>query len=256
MAQALWRSMRMAPNPDGVAGDGNGVSGDTGDGGDGSNGAPSPPDPTLSDDRLNKAISTHMSRVRKTLAEQLTETITKSLSPIQEQLAGLSKRPGKGEDGEGEDEAKKQLQARIAELERKNQEAEQRAEQVRTQQRQSEERNALEASLRNAGIQPGLVRAAVSQLYTEDKRIGRDDDGQIVYKVKRAGYDEELSLDAGISEWLKDEGKSFLPPRGAAGSGATGSAAPRRKGGPMTKEERIAEARRTLRMQSGFKVPE
>ena len=51
---------------------------------------------------------------------------------------------------------------------------------------------------------------------THDGSIGYDEDNQIVYKT--ATGDKDINL--GLKEWIRsDEGKAFVPPKGALGSG-------------------------------------
>ena len=86
-----------------------------------------------------------------------------------------------------------------------------------------EEKSRLADELRLAGVPDSRVRAAVALVYTEDKRVGRNANGDVVYFVPKDGYTDEVSLSDGVKEWMKsDEGKVFLPPRDASGSGSKG----------------------------------
>jgi hypothetical protein len=181
------------------------------------------------DAKMNSAISTHLTRFKGAFAKELEGTIAKSLGPIGEQLASLTKKP------EGEEEAREKgpskaeaaLQARIKELEEKTAKAESEKQAEREARLRDEERSALANALQAKGVSGAKLKGALALLYTEEKRIGRAEDGKIAFKVQRAGYVDDLDLDKGIDEWLKtDDGKEYMPARPAAGSGA----APARNG--------------------------
>ena len=79
-----------------------------------------------------------------------------------------------------------------------------------------EERTKLSEALAAAGVKN--VRGAVALLHTEDKRVRRNDEGKIVFVDEN---DDEFDLAAGIKHWIgSEEGKAYMPPRGASGSGA------------------------------------
>jgi plasmid stability protein len=81
--------------------------------------------------------------------------------------------------------------------------------------RRKEERDALGAALRKAGVPEPLAAGAVAYL-GERGTIKRTDDGAIRW----AQGDDELELDKGAAAWLKtDEGRAYLPPRQVSGSG-------------------------------------
>lgn len=213
------------------------------------------------DARNNAAVSNQLSRFRKSFEADLDGKLDGKLNPIAESLKAMqesatSRSEVQSEPSEQSLAELQKAQARIDELERKNQEAERRAQETEQKRLASEERNALQKALRDAGVDEARLRGAVALLYGEDKVIARDEDGNIVFKVARTGYVDEVPLDEGVTEWLRsDEGKAHLPARGTAGSGASGSQHQRRRG-PTTKEERVAEARKTLANAFGIATPE
>ena len=83
-------------------------------------------------------------------------------------------------------------------------------------------RQKLSEQLERAGTPKNLVKAAVALLISENKAVGytadeyADDKEKVVFR----GDSGEEDLSAGLGKWLRsDEGSSFLPPRGAQGSG-------------------------------------
>lgn len=115
-----------------------------------------------------------------------------------------------------------------------------------------EERSELAKALSKAGItDPVKQKAAVAVLYTEDKRISRDANGQIVFKGKdKYGDDTELPLEEGIGEWAStDEGKFYQPAKQVGGSGSRVPARQQRGQQPdpkASKTERGAQAMATI----------
>lgn len=239
-----WKKMMAVDGDGGGRGDEN-----EGEGGAGKEKGDTTDVEKLIDSKVNAAISTHLSRFRTSLEKDIGGTIAKSLEPFGAKLEALGNKPldeGKKKDKEAIDEDRRKDQARIADLENKYSEEKKQREAEASARAREEERGALQTALRTAGIEDNRLRAAVALIYGEDQRVGRADNGDIVFKVQKAGYVDEVTLDDGIGDWLKsDEGKTFLPARGAAGSGASGSNHQRKKGA-TTKEERIAEARHAL----------
>ena len=183
-------------------------------------------------DRVNAAFSAHGKRLRDVVSKDVEGLIKSGLSPVLEELGALkaareaAAEPPKGGDQTAQSveaavaKARAKDDARIRELEAKAAAAEQaRAESEHTR-LQQEERTALSQALSEAGIEGVRVKHALSYL-KDEKKIGRNEKGEVCYKMVRAYGDELVTLKDGLAEWLKTEdGKSFLPPRGVGGSGA------------------------------------
>lgn len=222
------------------------------------------------DARINAALGTHMTRFRNSFERDLKKNVetmlTKAVSPFGKQLEELNKKftqkPKEPKDDTTRDyearldEERKKFEARQRELEAAFKQERELREATEHRTRVDEEKHALRAALSNAGITGPHQRAAVSLLYNEDSRVIRNEDGEIRFSVQKAGYTDEVSLDEGITDWLKtDEGKAFLPPKGAGGSGANGSQAGRPTRGPRNKNEAKAIARLKLAEAMGIRVP-
>lgn len=151
-------------------------------------------------------------------------------------------KPGKGDEG-----GDKQTRKETAELRRKMEtmEAERQAEKAAA--RTSEERTALQSALTAAGITDTRAqRAAIALLYTEEKRVARDADGNIVFRgADKYGEDEEKSIAEGIKDWAaSDDAKPFMPAKEVRGTGTkpnTGARAGNPKPG-QSKDEKIEAA--------------
>jgi DNA repair exonuclease SbcCD ATPase subunit len=66
----------------------------------------------------------------------------------------------------------------------------------------------LEEKLRSNGIPPHLIKAVSAQLIYEDKLVDLDSSGSPVFKS--AEYGDQVPLEEGLSEWFKQEGKTFV----------------------------------------------
>lgn len=184
----------------------------------------------------NAAVSAHHTRMQKAMDAKLEERDAKlealngTLTDLVAKLssgngAGGGNGKGKGGKGGGDDDAittmRAEYEARIAEVEKRADQAERKRQEEHENAQRTEERAKLGGALRAAGINEGLLRSAQALLYSEDKRIGRSKEGAVVFKMQREGYVEDLDLAAGLEEWLKTpEGKHFAPTRDARGSGA------------------------------------
>jgi hypothetical protein len=145
----------------------------------------------------------------------------------------------------------KELEARIAERDRKLDEADRERKQVEAQRRTDEEISATQAALAEVGITGKALRGALA-LLKEDKRIGRDDAGRVCFLVPKDGYTDKLPIEDGIRAWADtDEGKMYRPAVGVTGSGAKPQ--PRQTGGSKpTRSEAVNEAKQALANAFGF----
>lgn len=195
----------------------------------------------------NAANSAHHSRLQKVVDQKLSEmgtTITAKMEEMITQLkpAGDTGTPGKTEkNGKESDEIatlRAEYEARFAENENQLKAERDARSQEATRNRINTERSKLSTALGLAGVDAGRIRPAVALLHTEDKRVSLSDTGEVVFKIQKDGYTDDLPLDEGIEEWLKSpEGKHFAPSRDVHGSGATGGRAPSRPGEKKTKRE-------------------
>lgn len=194
---------------------------------------------------LANALGANLRKEREEAAKRSTD-LSERLQSLSEQLAAF--KGGQPKEDAPADDKTSALEAKLREMEAKfSEERSAREREVQTRMQQ-EEKTALSQALNANGVTGAKLRAAMAILYTEDKRISRDEKGEIGFKVPRGSgqntYEEMLPIEAGVVEWLKtDDGKEFAPPRNAHGSG-TQPATLRR--GQVTKEEKKAEALRQL----------
>lgn len=181
------------------------------------------------------------------LQKELTERFEALASRIEQAPAAEPSKSGKTDAEKAAEVAQAKYEARIKELEAKTAASEAKAAETEARQRAAEERSALAAGLAELGVDGPKQRMAIALLYGEDKKIGRDDAGNVVFRVKRGtgpnAFDDLVSLEEGLKEWAgTEEGKSVLPPRGVAGSGTQPGGPPRRGDGKMSQ----ADAARAL----------
>lgn len=178
------------------------------------------------------------------LGAQIQDALSGALGPLTERLDKFEAGAGKQQQGQQQAAISPELQKQLdllkkraddAEAARKKAEDEQKAGYEKSRRR--EERDALGAALRKAGIPDALASAAVSML-SEKGIIKRGDDDSIGWVHE----DESLPLDKGVATWMKsDEGKQFLPARPVAGSGA-GRNGTIQQGQKLTKDQEIGLA--------------
>ncbi len=192
---------------------------------------------------INGAISSHMTRVKKALGDEVSTMLTNQLGPIAEQLKALGEQKQAAPQAGQQAPAKKgelppeiadelarargqveELKTQVAKEKQAREEQAQEAEKQRQAGLAKEARDALGAALRAKGVPDVQARAAVAMLTAESDVLGRSEDGAVIFKVQKgtgqAKYVDEVPVDKGVEEWLKtDEGKSFLPARQAGGAG-------------------------------------
>jgi len=149
----------------------------------------------------SSAAAAHVTKRNKSFEDKFNETLSQIKPPAVE-----------------EDTEKVTLTQRVTRQEEDNRKlrAELQAEKEANQRKAM--RSTLEAQLAKAGIPQNLLKAVSSQLIHEDKLVDLDKQGNAVFKMH--GYnDETVSMEEGLSGWLKEEGKSFIPAPQARGAG-------------------------------------
>lgn len=131
----------------------------------------------------------------------------------------------------GNDSLPPEVRARMAELERSQKtladqlkKRDEEAAVLQAKTRETTERSRLADAMRKAGVPEDRLRGALALVYTEDKRVKTAEDGSIVFLKKGDLGIEEVELERGVEEWAKsDDGKAYLPPVAATGSGNVGA---------------------------------
>jgi hypothetical protein len=179
----------------------------------------------------NAANSSHASRIQKNIDKKLQENNEKLLSLIKEMMPPRSEQSADTHTQEPAQVPNETLKvkAEVAQLKKSLEEERARVAQKEEEVKRNEERARLMDALRSANVSDERLRGAMALLYTEDKRIGRDASGKIVFKIQKDGYEDEVPLADGIAAWAESaEGKHYVTPKAVAGSGMTGGNAPRR----------------------------
>ncbi len=173
----------------------------------------------------------------------VTSRVKRALKPLEDMVKSLAETVGKmsptkqadqddedDEDDEEQEPGKKPDTAVARKLDKLNKQLKNEREarkQAENAQKEAEEkrkrdemRTHTNAALAKHGIKdPMLAKGAISIL-EENGVITRDDEGKIKYKsTDKYGIESLVEVDAGISQWIKGEGKSFLPAVDAGGSG-------------------------------------
>lgn len=149
----------------------------------------------LTEDRINAIITNRLSKMEKML-----ETLSKPAAPVTEEAPEKLTLTN-------------QLKAMDAKV--KALEAERAAEKAAALDMKL--RSSLKDAFTKRGVPPSLHKALTAQLVDADKAVFVGEDGSIGFK---GAYDETLDLETGLKSFFNtEEGKAFLPPKGASGSG-------------------------------------
>jgi hypothetical protein len=178
---------------------------------------------------FNKAASSRDRRLEakleKLLSEKLASLITAAPTPAADATPAEASK------------ADRESDARIKAMEAKMADSEARAKNAEDKRAREEESRLLSDALAEKGITGARQKAAMA-LLREEAKISRDSEGRVVFHVQREGYVDPLDVAAGIDEWVKGDGREFLPARGVSGSGAEGGKGPRPAGnGKPTKAD-------------------
>jgi hypothetical protein len=211
---------------------------------------------------INGAVSGQLSR-------KLPAAIEAGVSPIMaklDELGGGKKKPDDSDDDDAEDDEdqapSKKGKGRADPVVTKM------SKQLTNLQQQIKDRDdklAKEAEARKASKIESELTKALTELGVDKNRIRGalaihkgaasvdDESGNVLFKVKRDGYDEDLEPGAALKEWAgTEEGKSYLAPTGS--SGGAGARAPRQQGParkpapntPEAKAEKVQNAKNDL----------
>jgi hypothetical protein len=142
------------------------------------------------------------------------------------------------------------LQEQIASLTKQNEEARSERDAERAKAKDTRLRHRVSEALSGSGVEGVRVRHALGLLVDAEKRVRWSEDGETV--LLRSHDGAELELAQGVKEWLATEdGKFYLPARGAAGSGDRPGASPPPRTPPGTPPDRATVAEGLRRALTG-----
>jgi hypothetical protein len=204
------------------------------------------------------------SAVSGQLARKLPAAIEAGVSPVLkklEEMGGAGKKPD-DEEPEDDDEqptkkgkgkpdpATAKLSKQLNDMQRKLQERDEQLAKEAEARKASKIETTLGQALTELGVDKNRIRGALA-IHKSGAIV--DDEGNVVFRVKRDGYDEDLAPADALKEWAgTDEGKSYIAPTGS--SGGAGARAPRQTGAarkpaggtPEAKAEKVAQAKTEL----------
>lgn len=175
---------------------------------------------------VNSAMRSHLAMADKKRAEDREAVKTDFAKLLDEKLASLkpSEEPAGGGDGKGSKRSKEEetvlatMRKQLAETAARVEAAEKRAAEERAKNEAHSLQERVSKILSGAGIEGNRFRGAYAVLKERIRKQGDEADSQHVF-VDDTG--EEIDLEVGLRGWTKgDEAKIYLPPSGAAGSGA------------------------------------
>jgi ribosomal protein S20 len=198
---------------------------------------------------VNQAISARLKTYEKAFDSKLaasSDTILKKLDEMREASAAKppkkSKEAAGGDDPEEASPAFKSMQRKVQELEAEGQKMKAERDAERAKARGISLRQKLAEELGKNGVsEPAKIRHAMALLVSDEGRVHYAEDSDDL--VFRDIDGTELDLPTGLKSWVKsDDGKHFLPPSGARGSGHTPGQGTRNPNGqPNSNEPSMAD---------------
>ena len=211
----------------------------------------------------NQATSSQLKRVKKELMGELGK-ISETVSRLVPANAGDD---DAGDDDAGDDDAgdsgrqakraesrpsKRELalEREVKKLKRHAEEQSRKAQEAEQAERERKKSETLRKALESANVEPLRLDGALAVV---GRNVIEREDGTLAYRVRRntptGPFDDDVEIDAGVKEWAgTTEGKAYLRPETRPGMGVRpGGEAPAHRGGPASKEQRVAAARQTLR---------
>lgn len=187
---------------------------------------------------INGALRTHGKRQNDDLAKMLDEKLS-SFKPPEPDPTPADPAPPDGKPSPELEALKRRLDA----SEKAREEEKRLRVEESDRQKRAEERQVIMDGLRKHGVSDTKAKALAIMLHSEDRKVRRNEDGEIVFATGDE-YDPEVSVETGLASFFQtDAGKEWLPPTGSGGSGAKpgrpGKA--RRREGPVSAEEAGAE---------------
>jgi hypothetical protein len=201
----------------------------------------------ITSEDLNRAISKRLGEFSAKQEKAFTDLASGLGSKLDALVANPapardSAAAGKGESPAGSVEDHplvKGLQKRLSELETSTKAAHESAAAEKAKSRDAEMRRRLSDSLASHGVDSARMKHAIGYLVDAQKMVRLSEDGEtIVFKDESDG---DLDLATGLKAWVKtDDGKLYIPPRGAQGSGDRGGATPAKSNDPNVTRENAA----------------
>lgn len=175
-------------------------------------------------ERINAVVTSHTKRLEKKIGKQFDELKALLVKTEPDTDADEPDTDADEPAAKTKDADTRRLEKRVAAAEKKAQAAEQREREQAEKARSSEERSLVAGALTKAGVtNPALHEAALALLFSKGQ-VMRDEAGHVRVKGKdKYQLEAVLDVDSGVAQWLKAEGKAFLPPADAGGSGASPS---------------------------------
>jgi hypothetical protein len=178
-------------------------------------------------DMITGAVKSHTKKLSDDLTKSLGESVASSLAEtltafegkIDEKITAGAK--PKQNEPDPNDIANhpllKGMQKQLADAQKKIADAETATQLERAKAKDAALRSTLHERLTKAGIDPKRVHLALGTLIDAQKRVRYADDDSIVF---RGDDNEEVDIETGLKTWSQtDDAKTYMPPRGASGSG-------------------------------------
>jgi hypothetical protein len=195
-------------------------------------------------DLANKVAADHIKRSMSKFEKMLEERDQK-IAQLEARTPDKDPTPPAQRKDDLVDPRIKELEARMADRDRKLDEERKARESERAARLRDEEKSATLAALAEAEITGKLQQGALLTLQAEGK-IGRDDAGNVVFLVQKDGYVDKLPVATGVKEWAEKDGAAFKAAKGVGGAGTKPAPRPTAGGKGDSRQERVQNAKRDL----------
>lgn len=195
----------------------------------------------VTEEQVNEIVSKAIGKRLGESEKKQTKALADALKPLTDGIAALTTRLEEGRGGGGDDDAGKGKSGKAGgatdditqhpafrtlqkDLENERKAREKRDDELKAQKartRASDLQKAVENELLSQGVDPKRVNKAAKLMILEGT-VGyeSEESDEVVFHEK----DGPIELNAGVEAWAKsEEGKHWLPPSGAGGSGDVGS---------------------------------
>jgi len=155
----------------------------------------------------NESAAAHVTKRNVSFEKKLTERFEQEKASFQQK-----------QEPQEEDQEKLSLKALNAKLQENDKKLRDELKAEKEAGHRKSMKSSLEQQLLKGGIPASMLKAVVAQLVHEDKLVDIDQEGSPVFKVNSFNG-EVLPLEDGVSQWMKTEGKSFVPQPVGRGAG-------------------------------------
>lgn len=207
---------------------------------------------------VNSAITGRLKAAQKQMADSVSSMLAEALAPVIEKVEALPAAPAKGDGSSGGDSQPdspelNSMRKQLADLQKQNDTWKQQLAEERQAKRLGNLRTSTLEQLANAGFRDQQRATAAMKILLSDGRVNFESDSSDSV-VFRDSDGTSLPLADGLKSFAKsEEGKLFLPPANAGGSGDASGNPGANSQQAGTPDQQLG--RNVLQMMAGMRNP-